>query len=459
MGLRSERSPGETDTGSNRVSGWASLRARPGIVAAFAVLGWLCAAVMAACPGARIGGQGGMPGCGKDSDCKGGRVCTAGTCVDPDDPDGARVAGSDPAGTTHQPGSPPFAMYKGDAQHTGRLAGAAPKKAPKQLWALAAGGPIVGSPTVGPDETIYVASHDGKLYAAAPDGKQIWVFATGDRIWSTPAVAEDGTIYVGSDDDNLYAVDGKTGREKWHFRIGDCQPKAFGPEGVRCDADGGPTLGPDGTIYLGGDGVYAVWPDGTLRWKLATPEHVSAAPALGADGTVYAVCQDDALYAIRADGTKAWELRTDEDVESAPALGADGTIYFGGDDGALYAVTAAGEVKWKVLTGGDIRSSPAIAVDGTIYVGSYDKNLYAVSPAGQVKWRFAAADKIHAAPAIAQNGTILIGSQDDHLYAISAAGILLWFVDLGDDVDSTPSLSKKGVLYAAGDAGQLRAMQ
>src|SRR5262245_53915851 len=103
MGLRSERSPGETDAGSTRVSGWASVRARPGIVAGFAVLGWLCAAVMAACPGARIGGQGGMPGCGKDSDCKGGRVCTAGTCVDPDDPDGARVAGSDPAGTTHPP--------------------------------------------------------------------------------------------------------------------------------------------------------------------------------------------------------------------------------------------------------------------------------------------------------------------------------------------------------------------
>jgi outer membrane protein assembly factor BamB len=432
---------------------------RPAVLVGFAVLGWLAAAVMAACPGARGTGAGGAPGCGKDSDCKGGRVCSAGECRDPAEVSGPRVAGADPTGTTRAPGSPPFAMFKGDAQHTGRLAGAAPRKAPRQVWALAAGGPIVGSPTVGPDETIYAGSHDGKLYAAAPDGKQLWAFATGDRIWSTPAVADDGTVYIGSDDDHLYAIDGKTGREKWRFRIGDCEPKAFGPEGVRCDADGGPTLGPDGTIYLGGDGIYAVWPDGTLRWKLATPEHVAAAPALAADGTVYAVCQDDALYAVRSDGTKAWELRTDEDLESSPAVGADGMIYFGGDDGALYAVSPTGEVKWKVVTGGDVRSSPAIGEDGTIYVGSYDKNLYAVTPAGQVKWRFAAADKIHAGPAIAQNGIVLVGSQDDHLYAINAAGVLLWFVDLGDDVDATPSLTKKGVLYTAGDGGQLRALQ
>ncbi|MFN2624301.1 MAG: PQQ-binding-like beta-propeller repeat protein, partial [Chthoniobacterales bacterium] len=64
------------------------------------------------------------------------------------------------------------------------------------------------------------------------------------------------------------------------------------------------TIGPDGTIYVGGDGIHAVWADGTLRWKLATPEHCAATPALGGDGTVYAVCEDDALYAVRPDGSE-----------------------------------------------------------------------------------------------------------------------------------------------------------
>ena len=54
-------------------------------------------------------------------------------------------------------------------------------------------------------------------------------------------------------------------------------------------------------IYLGGDGVHAIRPDGVLRWKLASGEHVGTAPAVGADGTVYAAGQDDVLYAIRPD--------------------------------------------------------------------------------------------------------------------------------------------------------------
>ncbi|HKE18684.1 MAG TPA: PQQ-binding-like beta-propeller repeat protein [Kofleriaceae bacterium] len=428
-------------------------------VPAIAVIGWLVAASMAACPGMRAT-RSAPPGCTKDTDCHASRVCEEGECRDRVAPALAGGVGRAQTGAPAEshPVSPPFAMYKGNAQHTGQLAGRPPERAPRQMWQVKTGGPIVGSPTIGPDGTIYVGSHDGSLYAVSPEGAVKWSFKTGDRIWSTPAVTQDGTVYTGSDDDNLYAIDAATGRERWRFRVGDCKaPTGFGPEGTRCDADGGPTLGPDGTIYLGGDGVYAVWPDGSLRWKLATAEHVSAAPALAADGTVYAVCQDDVLYAIRPDGTKAWSIRTSEDLESSPAIGPDGMIYFGGDDGALYAVSAEGSIKWKVLTGADVRSSPSIAGDGTVYVGSYDRNLYAIAPGGAVKWRFAAADKIHGAPAVARNGVVLIGSQDDHLYAVSPAGVLLWFLELEDDVDAAPVLSESGVLYAAGDDGFLRA--
>src|SRR5262249_59774476 len=84
-------------------------------------------------------------------------------------------------------GPPPYAMVRGGARHLGRLAGPAPVHAPAPVWSLAVGDAIVGGPTVGPDGTIYVGSHDGRLRAIAPDGKEKWAFATGDRIWSTPA--------------------------------------------------------------------------------------------------------------------------------------------------------------------------------------------------------------------------------------------------------------------------------
>jgi len=297
-------------------------------------------------------------------------------------------------------------MFGGDARHTGRRGGPAPRTRPTEQWSAAVGGVVAGSPTIGPDGTIYVAAHDGGLTAVSPDGKPRWRFAMGDRSWSTPAVASDGTIYVGSDDDHLYAVTAD-GKLKWKLRLGACDPRGFGPESSRCDVDGGPTIGPDGTIYVGGDGIHAIWPDGTLRWKLATPEHVASTPALGSDGTVYAGCQDDALYAVAPDGKKRWEVRTGGDVDAAPAVGADGTIYVGSDDHALWSVSPDGAVNWKVVTGAEIRGGAAIGADGTVYVGSLDGAVYAIAPSGQVRWKVAAADKIVATPGIATNGTIL----------------------------------------------------
>jgi len=296
---------------------------------------WIVAGALAAVAGvgagagAELGCSGTQAhgvGCSKDTDCRDPRVCERAACVDPhplapgSGSSSSAVAVATPAAPA-VPGSPPFAMFGGDARHTGRRGGPAPRARPTEQWSAAVGGPIAGSPTIGPDGTIYVAAHDGALTAISPDGKPVWKLAMGDRSWSTPAVAEDGTIYVGSDDDHLYAV-GKDGKLKWKLRLGACDPQGFGPESSRCDVDGGPTIGADGTIYVGGDGLHAIWPNGTLRWKLATPEHVASTPAIGADGTVYAGCQDDALYAVAPDGKKRWEVRTGGDVDAAPAIGA-----------------------------------------------------------------------------------------------------------------------------------------
>jgi outer membrane protein assembly factor BamB len=425
-----------------------------------------CAVLLA--HAAACAGSPAVPGCSKDSDCKGARVCgPRDRCMEAP-PARLSVTARDAGATAETPRSPgpgPFAMYGANAQHTGRVAGRAPEQRPAELWSLDIGQPITGSPTIGPDGTIYVGAHDGKLHAVSPDGALRWSFATGDRIWSTPAVAEDGTVYTGSDDDHLYAIDG-AGALRWRHRAGACEPPVgFGPEGVRCDVDGGPTIGPDGTVYTGGDGVYAVWPDGTLRWKLATGERVTTAPALapaglaGGAGMVYAGALDDALYAVRPDGTRAWTFRTGGDIEAAPAVGPDGTIYFGSDDDKIYALAPDGTARWAVVTGGDVRSSPALAEDGTIYAGSYDGHLYAIEPGGRVKWRFAAAGRIHGAPAVAANGIILFGSQDDHLYAVAPDGALLWYLAFGGDVDATPVLGSDGVLYAASDDGTLRAFR
>ena len=46
--------------------------------------------------------------------------------------------------------------------------------------------------------------------------------------------------------------------------------------------------------------------------------------------------QDDRLYAIEPDGKLRWSVLLGGDVDSTPAIAADGAIYVGSDDGVLH---------------------------------------------------------------------------------------------------------------------------
>ena len=78
-------------------------------------------------------------------------------------------------------------------------------------------------------------------------------------------------------------------------------------------------------------------------------------PAIGADGTVYVGSCDNKLYAINPDGSLKWAYTTGDDGDSSPAIGADGTVYVGSYDGKLYAINPDGSLKWSYTTGGYVR--------------------------------------------------------------------------------------------------------
>jgi outer membrane protein assembly factor BamB len=103
---------------------------------------------------------------------------------------------------------------------------------------------------------------------------------------AAPAVGDDGTVYVGNGD-GLRAVDGATGSVKWLFKS--------------ADVTSSPAIGGDGTVFFGTlDGnLYAVNPDGSLRFKVVTGGTVSASPAIASDGTVYVTSDDGNVYQIK----------------------------------------------------------------------------------------------------------------------------------------------------------------
>ena len=212
----------------------------------------------------------------------------------------------------------------------------------------------------------------------------------GGMVWATAVADAAGRLYVGADDDHLYAIDPAQKKVAWKLQLGDCKPtRAPGPEGARCDVDGGPTVGPDGDLYVGSAGVYRLRRDGEVVWHYPSEagtkaRHVFSSPMVTKDGLVVFGGQDGFVTALASsDGTVKWRYKVRADVDGSAALGIDGTIYIGADDGRVYALRDDGSLKWSFVTQDDIRSSVGVGTDGAIFVTSVRRQPLQPRPDGQ----------------------------------------------------------------------------
>ena len=141
-----------------------------------------------------------------------------------------------------------------------------------------------GDPVVGQDGTIYVRSWT-ILAALAPTGSIKWTYSLGPRGGSNPCIGPDGTIYVGSNSAN--DVDPSTvlalnpdGTLKWQYV----------DSTILAQAD--ISVAADGTVYAQpyeSGVVEAISSKGVLQWILMLPTLApyAGSPTIGADGTIY----------------------------------------------------------------------------------------------------------------------------------------------------------------------------
>ena len=271
-------------------------------------------------------------------------------------------------------------------------------------WRYQTGALVRFSPAVAADGTVYFGSDDGHLYALNPDSSLKWSRTMGNYVACSPTIGSDGTVYAASDTGTLCAFSAD-GSLAWQYPI---------PWGIA----GSPAIAMDGTLYFGSyDSVIAVNADGTPKWRC----HVGYWPgtaAIASDGTIYVGSRDSGLYAINPDGAVRWRYPVSGETGSEPAIGADGTVYIGSSAGIMFAVSPDGTLKWDYATGGSVSSTPAVAADGTVYFGSDDGYVYALNPDGSLKWRYLTGDAVRSSPAIAADGVMYVGSSDYYLYAL-----------------------------------------
>jgi len=234
---------------------------------------------------------------------------------------------------------------------------------------------------------------------------------------------------------SLYSTENNPGIEKWRFAT----------EG---SAYGSPVIDDQGVIYIGAREIYAVYPNGTLKWEYDIPFHIESAAAIDENGILYVGTMQNYFYAIYSNnGTLKWKFSVGNWIASSPAIGDDGTIYFGSEDDYIYALYPNGTLKWKYLTSVAVYSSPAIGDDGTVYCGSHDGNLYALYPNnGTLKWKYQTGGWVARGPCIADDGTIYFGSWDGYLYAVYPDGNLKWKTG-GNLAGTTPVIAQDGTIY------------
>jgi outer membrane protein assembly factor BamB len=343
---------------------------------------------------------------------------------------------------------------------------------------------IEASPVIAEDGTIYVATHDNNVYAITKNGKLKWVFDAGNpkynekyNVWkgilSTPAIAKDGTIYFTSLSNFLFALY-PNGTEKWRFSIPVSDDFGWAS----------PVIAEDGTIYVSSArsytpeyraGLYAINPNGTLKWLFRHDNGGSSSPAIAKDGTIYASgyisiepkkdIGNGKLYALNPNGTVKWEFTFEEWQESHPTIAKDGTIYIGSKEGKIYAINPDGTKKWDFQTGGGVSAVPAIGPDGTIYIGSWDAYFYALTTEGKLKWKFktpAGYEALSSGAAIGSDGTIYFTSLNTgELYALNPDGTEKWRFKPGlfsyGMAPVIPAIGIDGTVYASGNDRKLYA--
>jgi outer membrane protein assembly factor BamB len=372
-------------------------------------------------------------------------------------------------------------------------------------WRYVTGKELLSRPAASADGTVYASSD--KLYAFNPDGTLKWS-CPAERTASAPATGADGAVYVGSANEVLAL--NPDGTLRWSYTTP--APSAFEPPADPPSKGPPPppppdyetllstmAIGPEGSVYVQcWDGnLYALNPNGTLKWTYKNDWSIRYTPMLGADGTLYAGCSPTKLCAINPDGSLKWQSAEDFSVEgmatgsdgwvyvgngnslyavqpdgtlgwyyqsstyiSQPALGPGGRIFVGAD-GNLCEVEAGlgtpygyGNLLWSFPTGSTL--TPAIGLDGTLYQGGGGHRFYALNPDGTLKWSYLERQP-SSSPAVNAGGTAYIGSAGGYVYAVDNTGDTQLRSHMAGAMTSSPALAVDGTVYLGSLDGQLYA--
>ena len=261
----------------------------------------------------------------------------------------------------------------------------------------------------------------------------------------------------------------------------------FSEEGM-LDLMGSPVIGEEGTIYFTScKSLYALNPNGTLKWKFTPGRYIISSPMIGAgeiiyfsSGHSYDGSNNGNYYAVNSDGTVRWEFNTNSSIYNyGEAIDLAGNIYFPDVSGILYSLNSEGSLNWQTsgLGGfqGGVHNSIAMSPEGHIlYIAGRDSTLNAVSTGNaEILWRFPLGYVLESAPLVDCQGNIYCfgfqNKQDGYIiYSIKPNSEIRWsyenievwnlqvYADMHMDINGNIYFCKNNLLVSLDYKGKLR---
>ena len=251
------------------------------------------------------------------------------------------------------------------------------------------------------------------------------------------------TGFAGDSTNCFYALD-KNGEPIWTYVTDDARANVAGP-----------TIANDGTIFFSsiGKGLYALNPDGTLKWnnEKFTYTYWTRYISLDKNGNIY-LPLIDTLYVVEPlNGNIINSIYTPyiANTEVVFSVGGDTIYYFSGrlftsDPKAINAVSTTGEHLWSVDLYVYTHSwgTPVVDNENRIYFYASDSSnihfLYCLNPNSTVKWKYQInaeeGYENYSSPTIDRNGNIIFqtSSQDSgYINSVDYYGNLNWKTVLG----------------------------
>lgn len=356
---------------------------------------------------------------------------------------------------------------------------------------------------------IYFRNKGAAVSPAQP--KLLWTYeAVIERVryyfTNVPAVGTDGTLYLAAFDNIrynnfLFAVS-SNGSLRWRYEVG--------------TAFAGPTVGPDGTVYINTGKLIAVGPNGYRRWEVALSkdsipgsDNYQYTPTIDSRGNIYAATRE-LLFAVSPSGSIMWSVQVR--ASTRPVVDREGVVYVT-QDKLLLAFGADGRERWRVDTGGTVgwlclgdgvilahQTSPrsrivavskrgevvgradvpplltassigfVIGKDGTVYGITDEEKLVALTPDGTRRWSFDIPGKLSLAgdyiiifpanervPLVGESGIVYVGARDA-LFGVSN-GREVFRIPLSNPANRPLVMTDDGVLYAVSYSGMVMAIQ